>query len=121
MNLSKLQRSILDVLIEMFNQRGSFDHVEFLNRLKVFDLRLIIDACQSLKSNGFIDRLIVADCGTILDIRLTYAGHAYREFLHFERVRFWRNSVLVPVAVSVLTTIVLKLIEQLPQLLQQID
>lgn len=75
--------------------------VYLYNRIQTEDL---IGCLHQLKDDGLIE--IISENGPLLHVKPTHKGRHYKEHRHAEIKHFLFTSIIVPVIVSALTTVV---------------
>ena len=71
------------------------------NRIQTEDL---LGCLHQLKDDGFVE--IISESGPLLHVKPTHKGRHHKEYRSAEIKRFLFTSIIVPIIVSALTTIV---------------
>lgn len=71
------QLKVLSVLNRMRKSNKPFSETEFLNQVKGFDRYRMIKLCETLKKEGYLDRLTITKTNEITAIELSYSGITY--------------------------------------------
>lgn len=119
MFLDKKSEKILSIVLSKYGGNMDEDIDIFPNELEM-DYSELNSACKSLKELGFLRFFIYSNFHTEpVCLRLSHKGLHYFEFKRAENLRLLKNSVFLPVIVTLLTQLIVFLLKLLLPLILQ--
>lgn len=110
--LTKLEKQVLDICNNKLNPNELISSLKiepYLSDIAPVDL---YRCCKSLNSNGYFDHFSVGISGECL-MALSHQGRHYKEISRIKVKSFLLRSVLVPIVVSCITTLITLLVRAL--------
>ena len=105
----KIHRQVLGVLIDLMPNFEPFDEFKFYNSAAIQRIHIdtLPEILRDLEVLGYVRCIEVGDENLIQSVALTLAGRHYKRHRWHEVFRFARDSIVVPIAVSILTSALL--------------
>lgn len=105
----KIHQRVMDALIGLMPNFEQFDEFEFYNSVATLGVHIDVlpEILRDLEALGYVRCVEVDDQNLVRNVALTLAGRHYKRHRWHEAFRFARDSIVVPIAVSILTAALL--------------